>query len=54
MEMQIEDGASALVRSVDEEIGIARLRTRPVASHCVRCKTKMENGEKLYLARQIK
>jgi len=30
-----------------EDIGLARLRARPVTSYCIRCKTKLENQEKL-------
>ena len=50
---RIEDGAFGICENCDEEIGIARLRARPIASHCVRCKTKMENREKLYPTPQM-
>ena len=30
-----------------EDIGIARLRARPVTTFCIRCKTKLENQEKI-------
>lgn len=30
-----------------EDIGLARLRARPVTTFCIRCKTKLESREKL-------
>ena len=46
---RIEDGTFGICDICDAEISIARLKARPVTSHCIQCKTKMENHEKLYL-----
>ena len=51
---RIEDAAFGICEDCDEEISIARLRARPVTSHCVRCKTRIEDSEKLYPTPQIK
>lgn len=51
---RIEDAAFGICEDCDEEISIARLRACPVTSHCVRCKTRIEDSEKLYPTPQIK
>jgi DnaK suppressor protein len=44
---KIEDGTFGICESCDEEIGIERLKARPVTAYCIRCKTKMEAFEKV-------
>jgi DnaK suppressor protein len=44
---KIEDGTFGICESCDEEIGVERLRARPVTAYCIRCKTKMEAFEKV-------
>lgn len=44
---RIEDGTFGICEICDEEISIARLMARPVTSHCIQCKTKIEYGERL-------
>lgn len=44
---KIEDGTFGICESCDEEIGVDRLKARPVTSYCIRCKTKMEAFEKV-------
>lgn len=44
---RIEDGEYGECEMCGEDIGIARLRARPVTTYCIRCKTKLENQEKL-------
>jgi DnaK suppressor protein len=44
---RIEDGTFGICDICGEEISIARLKARPVTSHCIQCKTKMENHEEL-------
>lgn len=44
----IEDGTFGVCDECDGKIGIPRLMARPVATLCIRCKTRMEAGEKLY------
>ena len=42
----VENGTFGICASCGREIGIARLKARPVASYCIKCKTKMETMEK--------
>jgi DnaK suppressor protein len=44
----IEDGTFGVCEMCEEEIGIARLKARPVTSHCIKCKTKTDKIERLY------
>lgn len=43
----IENGEYGICEMCGEEIGIERLKARPVARHCIECKTKIEALEKL-------
>ena len=43
----IENGEYGVCKDCGEEISIERLKTRPVTSFCIRCKTKRESREKL-------
>jgi DnaK suppressor protein len=43
----IEEGEYGICQACGEYIGIARLKARPVARHCIDCKTAMERGERL-------
>jgi DnaK suppressor protein len=45
---RIEDGTFGICEICEEEISIGRLKARPVTSHCIECKTKMEAEEKAY------
>ncbi len=42
----IETGEYGICADCGEEIPIERLKIRPVAKRCIRCKTKQENFEK--------
>ena len=42
----IKNGEYGICEDCGEEISIARLKIRPVARRCVRCKTKQEELEK--------
>jgi len=44
---RIEDGEFGLCESCEEEIGIARLKARPVTTMCIDCKTEQERQEKI-------
>jgi DnaK suppressor protein len=44
---KIEDGTFGLCETCEEQIAIARLKARPVAEHCIQCKTQMEAMEKV-------
>lgn len=44
---KIEEGTFGICESCDEEIGIERLKARPVTAYCIRCKTQMEAFEKV-------
>ena len=44
---RIEDGEYGLCESCEEEIGIARLKARPVTTMCIDCKTEQERQEKI-------
>lgn len=43
----IKNGDYGVCDKCGEEIASKRLYARPVARHCIRCKTEMENREKL-------
>jgi len=42
----IDEGDYGVCQSCGELIGIARLKARPVARHCIDCKTAMEKRER--------
>ena len=44
---RIEEGEYGVCDMCGEDIGVARLRARPVTTFCIRCKTKLESQEKL-------
>jgi len=44
---RIEDGTFGVCEDCGEEIGIARLKARPVTTLCTECKSKQEEEEKL-------
>ena len=44
---RIEDGEYGYCESCEEEIGIARLKARPVTTMCIDCKTEQERQEKI-------
>ncbi len=44
---RIEDGIFGLCESCEEEIGVERLRARPVTTLCIDCKTEQERQEKI-------
>jgi DnaK suppressor protein len=44
----LENGTFGICEICEEEIHIERLKARPVTSHCIACKTKMEAEEKMY------
>ena len=43
----IEDGVYGICDDCGRDISIERLKARPVAGHCIRCKTKQEKRERL-------
>jgi DnaK suppressor protein len=43
----IGEGEYGICQSCGEDISIARLKARLIARHCINCKTKMEQHEKL-------
>ena len=43
----IEDGVYGICDDCGRDISIERLKARPVARHCIRCKTKQEKTERL-------
>ncbi len=43
---RIEDGTFGTCKGCDMEIGIKRLKARPVVTLCIECKTKQEEEEK--------
>jgi len=43
---RLEAGSFGICEECDEEIGIERLRVRPVTALCIRCKTRMEALER--------
>ena len=44
--MRIEEGTFGICEVCGEEISINRLKARPVATHCIHCKSKAEILEK--------
>jgi len=38
----LENGRFGICEMCEQEIAIERLKARPVATHCIKCKTKME------------
>lgn len=44
---RLEDGTYGLCESCEEEIGVARLKARPVTTMCIDCKTEQERLEKI-------
>jgi len=43
---RIEEGTYGICEGCGEEIGLKRLKARPVATFCIECKTKQEQKEK--------
>ncbi|MEW5737145.1 MAG: RNA polymerase-binding protein DksA [Thermodesulfobacteriota bacterium] len=43
---RIENGTFGICEDCGEEIGMARLKARPVTTQCIDCKTKQEATEK--------
>lgn len=43
----IENGTYGICEICEEEISFRRLEARPVARHCIKCKTALENKERL-------
>lgn len=43
----IENGTYGICEICEEEISFRRLEARPVARHCIQCKTALENKERL-------
>ncbi len=43
----IEDGVYGICQICGEDISIERLKARPVTRHCIQCKTKSENLERI-------
>jgi len=46
---QIDDGSYGVCEECGEEIPVARLEVRPVATLCIRCKEEQERREKQYM-----
>ncbi|ABW67308.1 RNA polymerase-binding protein DksA [Desulfosudis oleivorans] len=44
---RIENGTFGVCESCEEEIGVERLKARPVTTQCIKCKTKEEEMEKV-------
>jgi DnaK suppressor protein len=44
---RIEEGTYGICETCEEGISFDRLKARPVAMHCIECKTKSEHFEKL-------
>jgi DnaK suppressor protein len=44
---KINDGSFGVCESCGDDIGLARLKARPVTAYCIRCKTQMEAFEKV-------
>jgi len=42
----IENGTYGICQTCGEDIGVKRLKARPVARHCIVCKSKMEETER--------
>jgi DnaK suppressor protein len=45
--MDIENGTYGICQNCGEEISFKRLEARPVAEHCIHCKTEMEKKERI-------
>jgi DnaK suppressor protein len=45
--LDIQSGTYGICSRCGEEISLKRLEARPVAEHCILCKTEMENRERL-------
>ena len=45
---RIEEGSFGICEGCGEDIALARLKARPVATLCIQCKTQMEKMEKIY------
>ena len=43
----IANGSYGICRRCGKEISVARLKARPVANHCIQCKNKMEQLERV-------
>ncbi len=44
---RIEDGTFGVCAECGEDIGIARLKARPVTTLCINCKSRQEEGEEI-------
>jgi DnaK suppressor protein len=44
---RIDDGTFGLCENCEEEIGVERLRARPVTTLCIDCKTEQERQERI-------
>jgi len=44
---RIDDGTFGLCENCEEEIGVERLRARPVTTLCIDCKTEQERIERI-------
>ena len=44
---RIEDGTYGICETCGDDISIGRLMARPMAMHCIECKTRVENLEKI-------
>jgi len=44
---RIDDGTFGLCEHCEEEIGVERLRARPVTTLCIDCKTEQERQERI-------
>ena len=44
---RIEDGTYGICERCGEEIDLARLKVRPVATYCIECKTALEKMERI-------
>ena len=45
---RIEDGSFGVCEDCDEEIGIPRLKARPMTTLCIECKSRREEEERLH------
>ncbi len=45
---RIDNGEFGVCEECGEEIGLARLKARPITTLCIRCKSSQEEEEKLY------
>ena len=44
---RLDEGTYGMCESCEEEIGVARLKARPVTTMCIECKTEQERQEKI-------